>query len=239
MARPQGNVSNAAMQDRRAMANVRPVASVARNAAVADRRSVSAANNATPSAPAAPAAPTTQSFSQQIDYGQATPAIATPVQPDTSVETLEKTPEFLARERELINMLDQFKADQALKRTRFDTDLSESFRDLGFDPTSRNFDLGELMAQGQRETASGRAYNALRNDFAARGMLQSGAYQARRGTLTQQLMDQANELEGRTGTFAEDQAIALRGQEDQFRNQRNLALEEAKQAILGRMGMGG
>ena len=95
------------------------------------------------------------------------------------------------------------------------------------------------MAQGQRETISGKAYNDLRNDFAARGMLQSGAYQARRGTLTQRLMEQANELEGRSGTFAEDQAIALRAQEDQFRNQRTAALEEAKQAILGRMGMGG
>jgi hypothetical protein len=145
----------------------------------------------------------------------------------------------MARERALAEALDMFRSNQNLAKTRFQTVLGQSFQNLGFDPTSRAFDLGELMAQGQRETISGKAYNDLRNDFAARGMLQSGAYQARRGTLTQRLMEQANELEGRSGTFAEDQAIALRAQEDQFRNQRTAALEEAKQAILGRMGMGG
>lgn len=240
MATPKTNVTKtAAMADRRAgtrlsanTSNVRPVGS----ADAIERRAM------TPTplpSPTPDAAPTTQNFSQQIDYGQQTPAIPTPVQPDTSVETLTKTPEYLAREKAIQNQLDLFTAGQATGLARFDEDFGKSLTELGYDPTAKSWDLGELMASGQRATASGKAYNALRNDFAARGMLQSGAYQAQRGVVAQQLADQLKAVEGSRTKFLEDQASALTAQQQQAEAQRTAALNDARQAILDRFAMGG
>lgn len=239
----KGVASGAAVADRRSTANVKPSAAPNRSQAASQARYEGMARSMAPSGTAVPLptptpTPTTQNFSQQIDYGQETPAIATPMQPNLSDEEVSKSPEFLARERALAEALDLFRAEQGTGRARFQEDLGSSYRDLGFDPTNQSFDLGQLMSSGQRATTSGRAYNALRNDFAARGMLQSGAYQAQRGILTQQLLDQAKELEKRNTTFAQDQANALAAREQQMTAQRTAAMDEARQAILARMGMG-
>lgn len=182
---------------------------------------------------------TNKNFSQQIQYGDQTAAIPTPAEPDVSVETLTKTPEYLARERAIQNQLDLFTAGQATGRARFDEDYGRSLTELGYDPTAKTWDLGELLSSGQRATASGKAYNALRNDFAARGMLQSGAYQAQRGVVAQQLADQLKATEGGRTKFLEDQTAALTAQQQQAEAQRLAALDEARQAILNRFGMGG
>jgi len=242
-------VGSADSMERRA-ANIRPSITVpknltpnnvARNQAASQARYEGMGRTMAPSGTAVPLPSLTPSgdFSGQTQYGEPTPSMPPPAQPDLSEDTLRKTPEYMARERALAEMLDSFRTRQSTERTRFDTGLQDSFRDLGFDPTSRAFDLGELMAQGQRETISGRAYNDLRNDFAGRGMLQSGAYQAKRGTLSQRLIEQATELEKRGITFGEDQTAALVAQEEQAKAQRNAALEEARQAVLSRFAMGG
>jgi hypothetical protein len=175
----------------------------------------------------------------QVQYGAQTldnPAPA-PIA-DTSIETLRLTPEYMARERALASELERFGQEQATEKTRFGTRLGESFTELGFDPTSGKFDLGELLAQGQRATVSGRAYDALRNDFAARGMLQSGAYQARRGVLETDLMGRKKALEDSRIAFDQDQQRALEARNAQAEAARTAALEEAKQAVLSRFAMG-
>jgi hypothetical protein len=178
--------------------------------------------------------------SGQVQYGTQTAATPAPFNIDeVPIETLQLTPEYLARERALQNQLELFGQTQNTERTRFDEDLGRSFSELGFDPTSGKFDLGELLSSGQRATTSGQAFQALRNDFAARGMLQSGAYEARKGVLRDQLMSQQQELEGRRTRFGQDQTAALVAQQEQAKAQRDAALDEARQALLARMGMGG
>ena len=176
----------------------------------------------------------------QVQYGSQAAASPAPFNIDeVPIETLRLTPEYMARERALQNQLELFRQEQATGRTRFDEDLGKSFSELGFDPTSGNFDLGELLSSGQRATTSGQAFQALRNDFAGRGMLQSGAYEARKGVLRDQLMQQQQELESRRTRFGQDQTAALVAQEEQAKAQRDAALDEARQALLARMGMGG
>jgi hypothetical protein len=135
--------------------------------------------------------------------------------------------------------MERFTADQGLAKERFNTNLQKSFAELGYDPTKGTFDLGELLAQGQRATISGRAYDALRNDFAARGMLQSGAYQARRGVLDSDLMRQREALDKTGADFLVDQDAARKAREAQNEVQRRAALDEAKQAVLNRFATGG
>lgn len=172
-----------------------------------------------------------------VTYGQASQSMPAAITPDVSVETLTKTPEFLARERAIQSAMDLFGADQATQSARYNENYNKSLIQLGYDPTS-GFDRGALMSSGQRATASGKAYNALSNDFAARGMLQSGAYQAQQGVLGTQLEDQRLAIDKGKLQFAEDQQAKLRAQQAQNEQARIQALSDAKSAILERYAMG-
>ncbi|WP_396190343.1 hypothetical protein [Flavobacterium sp.] len=192
----------------------------------------------------APAAPTPAADTNaggnngtgQVQYGAVTVDNPVPATPDLSVETLTKTPEYLARERAIAAAMQAFEATQATEAARYNENYNKSLAELGYDPTSNKWDLGELMSSGQRATASGKAYDALRNDFAARGMLQSGAYQAKRGVLSNQLNDQLTAVQQAKVRFGEDQATKLTAQKAQNEQQRQAALEAARQSILNSMG---
>jgi hypothetical protein len=176
----------------------------------------------------------------QVVYGTQTVDNPAPFNiAEVPVETLRTTPEYMARERALAAAMEMFGAKQRTDKDRFEEDYGKSLSELGYDPTDKSWDQGQLMSSGQRVTTAGKAFNALRNDFAARGMLQSGAYQAQRNLTQQQLADQLTATEGRRTRFLEDQSAALTAQEQQNEQARQQALDEARQAILARMGMGG
>ena len=156
--------------------------------------------------------------------------------PDLSEDALRKSAEYLARERAIQAMLNEFNVKQGTERTRYEEGYGKSLSELGYDPTSAKFDLGELLTSGQRATTSGKAYNALRNDFAARGMLQSGAYPAAQGVLRDQLMKQREAIDTQRTRFLEDQNATLLGQQKSAEDQRRAALEAARQSILNSMG---
>lgn len=182
---------------------------------------------------------TTDNGTGEVNYGTATldnPAPA-PVA-DTSVETLRATPEYMARERALAAAMELFGQTQATEQARYGKSYDESLAELGYDPTKGSFDFGQLMAQGERATTSGKAYNALRNDFAARGMLQSGAYQAQRGVLSSELEKQRKAIDEAKANFAVDQQAKLAAQNAANEQARQVALDEAKQAVLSRFAMG-
>ena len=181
-------------------------------------------------------APAVQNGTGQVDYGAQTADNPAPIQPDLSEDALRKSTEYLARERAIQAMLDEFNVKQGTDKTRYEENYGKSLADLGYDPTSSKFDLGELLTSGQRATTSGKAYNALRNDFAARGMLQSGAYQAAQGVLRDQLMKQREAIDTQRTRFLEDQNAALLGQQKSAEDQRRAALEAARQSILNSMG---
>lgn len=177
-----------------------------------------------------------QNGTGQVNYGAVTADNPAPATPDVSVETLTKTPEYLARERAIQAAMEAFGASQATEAARYGENYNKSLAELGYDPTKSAWDLGELMSSGQRATTSGKAYDALRNDFAARGMLQSGAYQAKRGVLSNQLNDQLAAVQQAKVRFGEDQAAKLASQQAQNEQQRQAALEAARQSILNSMG---
>lgn len=185
---------------------------------------------------AAAAAAAAANGSGQVNYGAQTLDNPAPATPDTSIETLMRSPEYLARERALQSAMNMFTQSQGTEKARYEEGYGKSLAELGYDPTSAKFDLGELLTSGQRATTSGKAYNALRNDFAARGMLQSGAYQAQQGVLRDQLMKQREAIDTGRTRFLEDQNKALLGQQATNEQQRQAALEAARQSILNSMG---
>ena len=226
-------------------ANVKPKYTYVKPAGVSGSADTMERQIAAQQAAAAPApAPEPVSFPQvangpdQVGYGTATVDNPVPATPDTSVETLTKTPEYMARERALAAAMELFGQSQATERARYGKSYDESLQELGYDPTNARFDLGELMSSGQRATTSGKAYNALRNDFAARGMLQSGAYQAQRGVLDAQLQQQRKAIDEAKVNFEVDQQAKLAAQNAANEQARQVALQEAKQAILDRYAMG-
>ena len=237
--------SSAAIADRRATANIpapktlpasqlqtiTQLPGVQTDVAATQRRVASE------QAAAAAAAAAAQNGTGQVDYGAQTLDNPAPATPDTSIETLMKTPEYLARERALQSAMDLFNASQNTEKARYEENYGKSLAELGYDPTNAKFDLGELLTSGQRATTSGKAYNALRNDFAARGMLQSGAYQAQQGVLRDQLMKQQQAIEGAKTRFLEDQGAKLTAQQQSNEQQRQAALEAARQSILNSMGV--
>jgi hypothetical protein len=232
------------------MATKKPVG-VSSSAAVADRRST--ANIAAPKTlPRAQVQKVTSlpgvvtdvaatnkrvAAEQPVSYGQASQSMPAAITPDVSVETLTKTPEYLARERAIQSAMDLFGANQATESARYNEGYGKSLTQLGYDPT-KGFDRGALMSSGERATASGKAYNTLSNDFAARGMLQSGAYQAQQGVLGTQLEDQRLAIDKGKLQFGEDQQAKLRAQQSQNEQARIQALSDAKSALLERYAMG-
>jgi len=222
------------------IANVAPVSadSAERRAAAAKAGIPSYGVSQGPIAPPPP--PPVDDGTGQVDYGTATVdnPVPAPVA-DTSIETLVKTPEYMARERALAAAMELFGESQNLEKARYGKTYEQSLQELGYDPTKASFDLGQLIAQGERATTSGKAYNALRNDFAARGMLQSGAYQAQRGVLTSQLEKQRQAIDEANVNFGVDQANKLKAQQQANEAARQQALAEAKQAVLDRFAMGG
>lgn len=184
----------------------------------------------------APVAPAVDNGTGQVEYGAQTVDNPAPMEPDLSEDALRKSSEYIARERALQAMLDEFAVRQGTEKTRYEDTYGKSLAELGYDPTNARFDMGEKLTSGERATTSGKAYNALRNDFAARGMLQSGAYQAQQGVLRDQLMKQREAIDTGRTRFLEDQNTALLGQQAQAEQQRKAALDAARQSILNSMG---
>ena len=157
--------------------------------------------------------------------------------PDVSEETLKKTAEYMARERALQAALDLFNTSQSTEGTRFGETYNKNLADLGWRGDVNDWDYGQLLSSGQKATESGRAFQSLSNDFAARGMLQSGAYQGARSILQNQLNDKRAAVEKGKVTFGEDQTSkrnAFLAEQEQARTQ---ALADARAAILGGMGV--
>lgn len=166
-------------------------------------------------------------------------AAPTPIEvaaPDVSEETLKKTAEYLARERALASALDFFNSDQALQSTRFGETYNKNLGDLGWRSDVNDWDYGQLLSSGQKATESGRAFQSLSNDFAARGMLQSGAYQGARSILQNQLNEKRAAVEKGKVSFGEDQEAKRKAFLTEQETARTQALADARAAILGGMG---
>lgn len=181
-------------------------------------------------------------------YAPAAPAA--PARP--SEEALGKgaleTADYIARKAARDAALSEFQSRQKGERERYDVDYMNAMKDLGVisdattaeglgDATKLKLDRGEqLLAGGQntRSTASGRAFMNQVNDFASRGLLQSGLFSRSSADLEGQLLRQIGSTQkGRTG-FLTSQNEKLADLQTQQRQEQQAALEAAKQELLNR-----
>ena len=193
------------------------------------------------SAPAAPAAPVvdtpvpTAETNVSNYIADVTPMAA--ATPDVTEETLKKTAEYMARERALASALEFFNSDQALQGARYGETYNKNLADLGWRGDVNDWDYGQLLSSGQKATESGRAFQSLSNDFAARGMLQSGAYQGARSILQNQLNEKRGAVETGKTNFGIDQEAKRKAFLTEQETARTQALADARAAILGGMGV--
>lgn len=102
--------------------------------------------------------------------------------------------------------------------------LSELGRRRGEAGTQFNLTKGSMERDRTQQLAD------LQNEFASRGLIQSGLYGQEQGRFQQQFTDQFNALNTQqTGLLAD-----LMGQEKNYRRENDLALEAAKQEALQR-----
>jgi hypothetical protein len=214
----------AAVADRR---NTTASPGITGSAAVADRRSTSAAANAAP-VPAPEPAPVNNTSRSAA----ASPAAAPPV--PTSADAL-NTPDYMAAEAALRNAQELFRADQKAAKDRFNVDYGKAISDLGWiaDPSGGGrWDEGELFTSQGKETASGRAFSNQLNDFASRGLLQSGLFSAQRNALQNEMSDRLGAQEQTRTRFTEDLTTKERNFQSEQERARMEALNAAKQNLM-------
>lgn len=162
------------------------------------------------------------------------------------------TPEYVMAQQQLANALGLFKSQQAADRQRYDVNYEQALRNLGWMPEATDingmaskgkWDMGELLSQQGKQTASGKAFSGNLNDFAARGLSQSGMFAVAQNAIQNQLNEQLRGAETARANYGQD----LESKQSQFfqeqQNQRQQALMDAKQNLLnqlmGQSGLGG
>lgn len=103
--------------------------------------------------------------------------------------------------------LADFQADQGLARTDYETNYQNTFRDIGL--------------------AKGDAQEALKNDYASRGMLQSSLYNEGLGELNSQYQNQYNDLAKQRTGFLDQLAQEFVKYKNEQGSQQQNAMDEA------------
>jgi hypothetical protein len=135
----------------------------------------------------------------------------------------------------LRNASELFSADQRSAKDRFDVDYGKAVQDLGWiaDPSGGGrWDEGELFTSQGKETASGRAFSNQLNDFASRGLLQSGLFSAQRNALQNEMSDRLKSQEQTRTRFSEDLTTKERNFQSEQERARMDALNAAKQNLM-------
>lgn len=215
-----------------------PPASIAKRPAPAptpaarDNFTVTPAPTPTPD-PGSGGGPVDSSF---VPTAPAAPKYSEPAQAD-----LEKSVGYLARNKALTDALGLFNAQQNTDSTRYNLDYGDSLKKLGYmsapgaaDPGAAggSWDEGRAYNEQGLSTVSGRAFTNQLNDFAARGLSQSGMFMAANANLRNQLNDQRGSIEKNRTQFSEDQISKLGGFKAEQDVARSNALKEAKDEAL-------
>ena len=213
------------------ISNIRNTGStLASNAAVADRRATSPAATATPIA--TPVADTTTVDSTNYYVAP----VAPPPPPMPTASDALSTPDYMAAEAALRNAQELFRSEQEANKSRYNIDFGKAIENLGWiqDPSGAGgkWDEGDLLTSQGKETASGRAFSNQLNDFASRGLLQSGLFATQRNALQNELAQKLASTEQSRSRFLED----LTGKERNFmadqERARQDALNAAKQNLM-------
>lgn len=130
----------------------------------------------------------------------------------------------------LQKQLSNYNTDLDTQASQYMTNFNSSLKDLGY----------IAPAEGQTEgtwdfdnplTASGRSYQNLVNDFAARNMLQSTGFADSQNDLTASLWDQYNALDTARDQFNQN----LANQRSSYADQNKTAQQQAQAESIARM----
>lgn len=143
---------------------------------------------------------------------------------------------YQAQLASLQRALQDWTADDTAQRTKYNTDYSQSLKDLGWmddDPTTVNaVDPG--WNQNDLNTASGRSIQNQLDDFASRGMLQSTAFATAKDNLLRQFNDQKSTIDKAKADYLADRDRQLLAQQHSEQD----SINQAKAASLARMASG-
>lgn len=158
--------------------------------------------------------------------GQAyTPAPATappaPAAPSDD-DYLKGDASYIAQQAALVRALSDYLADDTAQRTKYNTDYSDTMKNLGFQGGQWNLD--------DLNTASGRSNQNQVNDFAGRGLLQSSLYGQANENLMRSLNDQRTGIDTAKTSFLGDRDRSLAAQ----KNQNTLDQQSARAEALAR-----
>lgn len=240
--------SSAAIADRRSTANIAPVQTLP--ASQLQRITTLPAVQQIPSQPPAPPAADAgltnwtdigyAGTDAGLDAGTAAPEPAPKPAPVLPARPTEEalaanallTPEYIARKKALDDALALYSGEQDISQQRYDVDYGNALRDLGWRSDKNDWDAGELATEQAKQTASGRAFTSQLNDFASRGLLQSGAFRAASAQLKNQLAEQKASMERSKAQFGEDVTKKKQTYASEQEPTRLQALSDAKQSLL-------
>lgn len=158
-------------------------------------------------------------------YTSPAPAVApAPApKPPSEEDFLASDAAYQAQMAALKKALENYLADTAAQKTKYNTSYDTSVKNLGW--------LGdEGWNREDQNTSSGRAYQSLNNDFAGRGLLQSSAYGEAVDDLFRSLNDQYSAMNKDRTNFMDD----LARQTSQFKNENTLSQQQARAESLAR-----
>lgn len=164
-----------------------------------------------------------------VDGGGALGAVTTPPIP-TDEEFLSGDAGYQRELAALERALADYKTQNTTERDRYGVNFNEGLRNLGWamkdDEATPDVFEGSWNLE-DTNFAAGRGFQNLRNDFAARGLLQSSDYGNARSNFDRGLNEQKSSMERDRSTFLSDLASQLGAFENENTDAKNAAKAEA------------
>lgn len=171
-------------------------------------------------------------FSETIGGGPSGAVAATPEPPKISDEDwLKQGGDSIYAEQlaALKKAMQDYQSEQGVQKGRYGTDFEEGSRRLGWKDKD-GFEGAEDPGQWDFEDtnfAAGRGFKSQRDDFAARGLLQSSDYGEARTKLERDLNDQRSSMVTDRNRFTDDLAAQLAAFQAENTNAQGSARNEA------------
>lgn len=205
---------------------------------------------ATPAPAPAPApqyysAPAPQQYTTNTSYSAPLAPLAAAAAP-ASVPTIDPNAyksdaSYIAQMAALAASKQNYETDFTNKTTQYNTQYADALRNLGFAPAAPGAKdnpatpgIDESKGQwllNDLNSAAGRSYNSQKNDFGARGLLQSSLYATAMDNLMRSLNDQNTSLNNAKQSYLS----GLSTDKAQFEAQNTYQQEQAKQDAMARV----
>jgi hypothetical protein len=132
---------------------------------------------------------------------------------------------------DLARAMTDFKAQQGLQRSQYDTSYNDAWKRMGWNDTSKRFDRGQRGAYQD-------SVNANEGDFAGRGLIHSGIYGKAADDLEKDFTDRKTNLDTARNDNVATQNMALSSFQGQQGATDQAALTDAVAKIAAKYGLG-